>query len=90
MEKRIEKAAPSRNSLRRNFDWCLSPSLIVVLGFQNLAPTVETVWADVVTQVHFTGGRLDRSRWCLKGGVRIVHATLRRGFLVLLNSHDCS
>jgi hypothetical protein len=54
----------------------LTLSLLVVLGFQNLAPTVETVWTDMVTKVDFTRCGLNRGCWCFEGGVRIVHATL--------------
>jgi hypothetical protein len=73
-----------------HFCLVLTPSLFVVLGFQNLAPTVKTVRADMVTQVDFAGGWFHCGCRRLKGGVRIVHTAFRRGFLVLLNSHDCS
>src|SRR5690606_6927180 len=62
--------------------------LLVVLGLENLAAAVETVGADVVTQVQFARGRLDgrgRVDQCI---VRTMHAALRRTFLVLLNGHD--
>ena len=38
--------------------------LLVVLGLEDFTTTVETVRADVVTQVRFTGGWLD----CQFGG----------------------
>src|SRR5690606_5895521 len=62
--------------------------LLVVLGLEDLATTVETVGADVVTQVQFAGSRLN---CCGRGGqsvVRTVHAALGRTLLVLLNGHD--
>src|SRR5471032_568629 len=44
----------------------------------------------MVTQVGFTGGRLDTQLWCNQEIVRTVHTALRRGLLVLLNGHDDS
>ena len=41
----------------------------VCLGFENLAPTIETVGADVVPQMQLTGGGLDGGT---RGGERIV------------------
>jgi hypothetical protein len=58
------------------------------LGFQHLATTVKTIRADVMTQMHFTGRRLKRSRRCGQKVVRTVHTTLGGGFFILLNSHD--
>jgi hypothetical protein len=60
---------------------------LLALGLQDLLATVETVRGDVVTQMRFTSGRLDGQR---RGGQEIVsamHATLGRGFFVLLNGH---
>ena len=65
-------------------------SLLVVLGLENLAPTVEAVRADVVTQVRFASRRLDSQRRRDQKVVGAMHAALRRGFFVLLNSHDNS
>ena len=62
--------------------------LLVVLGLQDFTATVETVRADVVTQVGFAGGRLDCQVRCGQEIVRTVHAALRRGLLILLNCHD--
>lgn len=62
--------------------------LRVSLGLQHLATTVETGGADVVTQVHFTGGGLNGGTWSGQRVVRTVHATLGRRFFVLLNGHD--
>src|SRR3990167_433439 len=63
----------------------------VTLGFglvlQYLAATVETVGADVVTQVHFTGGRLNGNAGHVQRVVRAVHAALGRGLFVLLDGH---
>jgi hypothetical protein len=64
--------------------------LLVVFGLQDLATTVETVRADVVTQVRFAGGWLDCQVWCNQEVVRTVHTALRWGFFILLNSHDNS
>ncbi|NYE59384.1 hypothetical protein FHW58_000536 [Duganella sp. 1224] len=61
--------------------------LLVVLGFQDFATTVEAVRADVVTQVGFTGGWLDRQLRSNQEIVRTVHTALRWGFFVLLNCH---
>jgi len=44
----------------------------------------------MVTQVGFTGRRLDAQLWCNQEIVRTVHTALRRGLLVLLNGHDDS
>jgi hypothetical protein len=39
-------------------------------------------------QMNLAGRRLDSQRRAGQGIVRTMHATLGRGFLVLLNSHD--
>jgi hypothetical protein len=64
--------------------------LLVVLGLQHFATTVEAVRADVVTQVGFTGGWLDCQLRSNQEIVRTVHTALRWGLLVLLNCHDDS
>jgi hypothetical protein len=64
--------------------------LLVVLGLQDFATTVEAVRADVVTQVGFTGGWLDCQVWGNQEIVRTVHTALRWGLLILLNCHDDS
>ena len=61
---------------------------VISLGIQNLAATVKTVRADVMTQVHFTGRRLNRGGRRGQKVVSTVHATLGGGFLVLLNGHS--
>ncbi len=85
----IKSGAKSYDSLRR-----VQPGtklgLFVVLGLQDLATTVKTVRADVMTTMRFAGGRLNCDRWRHQEVVRTMHATLGRGFLVLLNSHDNS
>jgi hypothetical protein len=58
------------------------------LGLEHLAPTVETVGADVVAQMGFTRGRLDGQTGRAQRIVGTVHATLGRRLLVLLNGHD--
>jgi hypothetical protein len=64
--------------------------LLVVFGLQDFATTVETVRADVVTQVRFTGRWLDAQLRSNQEIVRTVHAALRWGLLILLNCHDDS
>jgi hypothetical protein len=64
--------------------------LLVVLGLQDFATTVEAVRADVVAQVGFTGGWLDCQVWGNQEIVRTVHTALRWGLLILLNCHDDS
>ena len=65
-------------------------ALSVCLGLENLATTIKACWADVMAQMRFTGGRLDRGARGAQGIVSAVHATLGWGLLVLLNSHDYS
>src|SRR4051794_17799481 len=48
--------------------------LLVVLGLDHFATTVETVRADVVTQVGLAGGRLDGQVRRNQEIVRTVHA----------------
>jgi hypothetical protein len=64
--------------------------LLVVFGLEHFTATIETVRADVVTEVRLTGGWLDTQLWCNQEIVRTVHAALRRGLLILLNCHDNS
>jgi hypothetical protein len=56
-------------------------------GLDDFASAVETGGADVVAQVHFTSGGLERNTGYDQGIVRAVHAALRRGFFVLLDCH---
>src|SRR6185369_11819504 len=56
----------------------------VGLGLEHLAPTVETVGADVMAQMRLTGGRLDCRARVGEGVVRTMHAALGRRLLVLL------
>lgn len=60
------------------------------LGLDDLAPAVKTVWADVMTQMHFTRGRFDRNWRLLKMLVRAMHAAFGRRFLVLLDGHGAT
>ena len=62
--------------------------LFVVLGLEDLAATIKAVRADMVTQMGFARGRLDGNRCRREEIVRTMHTALRRGFLVLSNSHD--
>jgi hypothetical protein len=85
-----EKAAPRQQSTLHRFHDTNKRRLLVVLGLEDFTATVETVRADVVTQVRFTGRRLDREVRGDEEIVRAVHAALGRGLLVLLNCHDDS
>jgi hypothetical protein len=60
----------------------------VSLGLENLAATVKTGCADVVTQVDFACGGFHGRTWRHQSIVRTVHATLGRRFFVLLNGHE--
>jgi hypothetical protein len=62
--------------------------LLVVFGLQHFAATVETVRADVVTQVSLTSRWLNSQRRRSQKVVCTMHTALRRGLFVLLNSHD--
>lgn len=62
--------------------------LVLLLGLDHLAPAVETIGADVVPTVHFTGGGLDGERSVLERIVGTTHAALRGGGTGLLNCHD--
>jgi hypothetical protein len=64
--------------------------LLVVLGLEYFTATIETVRADVVTQVRFTSRWLDTQLRRNQEIVRTVHAALRWGLLILLNCHDNS
>jgi hypothetical protein len=61
--------------------------LSVSLGLEHLAPTVETVGADVVPQVRFAGVRLDGDTRFIQGVVSTVHTALGGRLLVLLDGH---
>jgi len=65
-----------------------SDELFVVLGLHDLAATIKTVRADVVTQMHLTRGRLDSGGRRGQKLVRAVHTPLRRCLFVLLNCHN--
>jgi hypothetical protein len=51
---------------------------------------VVPVGANVMAQMHFTGGGFHSQGRVGQKIVGTVHATLGRGFFVLLNSHDYS
>jgi hypothetical protein len=85
-----EKAAPRQQSTLHRFHDTTKRRLLVVLGLEDFTATVETVRADVVTQVRFTSGRLDSQVRGDEEIVRTVHAALGRGLLILLNCHDDS
>jgi hypothetical protein len=67
-----------RELLGSGFRFCL----------QHLASTVKTGRTDVMTQVNFTRGGLNRNAWNNQSIVRTVHTALGRGFFVLLDSHN--
>lgn len=53
----------------------------------HFATTVEAVRRHMVTQVGFTGDRIDRKGLGLQSVMRTTHATSRRCFTALLNCH---
>src|SRR5690606_20792271 len=57
------------------------------LGRDHLLAAVETVSSDVVTQMHFTGGRIGGQLLCAQGVVRTTHAAAGRGNTGFLHSH---
>ena len=61
--------------------------LLVVLGLQDLATAIKPIRADMVTQMRLARGRLDGQRRRCQKVMRPMHAALRRGFFVLLDSH---
>lgn len=91
--------ARQRSALDRALGFSIKPAVVILprplrrrsgrvgLGLQDLAAAVEAIGADVVTQMHFTSGGLDRGARVYQGIVRTVHATLGRRLLVLLNGH---
>ena len=80
--------AASRATPRAGCDRSQPPGRSGVgLGLQNLAATIEAGRADVVAQVHFARGGLDRRARGRQRIVRTVHAALGGRLLVLLDSH---
>jgi hypothetical protein len=57
-------------------------------GFQHFATTVKTVGADVMTQMHFASSGFNCDAGNGQSIVRTVHTALRRGFFILLDSHN--
>ena len=66
-----------------------SPDL-VFLGLDDLLAAVVARRRDVVAQVRFARGGLDRGRRLAEVIVRAMHPALRRGLLVLLDGHGNS
>src|SRR5258706_10185889 len=60
---------------------------LFALGLQDLLAAIVAARADVVTQMYFAGGRLDRERRIAQKIVGAVHTALRGGLLVLLDCH---
>src|SRR5687767_13542374 len=67
---------------------CTKSGLLLALGLEDLLAPVISVGADVMPQVHFAGGRLERQRRIGQRIVRAVHAALRGRLPVLLYCHD--
>jgi hypothetical protein len=59
----------------------------LALGLEHLLAAINAIRRDMVAQMHFAGRRLDGQRRIGQEVVSAMHATLGRGFLVLLNSH---
>jgi hypothetical protein len=59
----------------------------IALAFDDLLAAVIPARADVMAQVDFAGGRLDRERRIRQKIVRAMHPALGRGLLVLLDCH---
>jgi hypothetical protein len=90
-DKKKKRRHVSIHCVRRPGPWPRQKRrLLVVFRLQDLATTVKAVRADVVTQVRFAGRRFDGQVRRNQEIVRTVHAALRWGLLVLLNSHDDS
>ena len=64
-----------------------NPEELFAGAFDDLLAPIKTRWADVVTQMDLARRRLDGQGHAAQGIVRTMHATLGRGFLVLLHSH---
>jgi hypothetical protein len=61
---------------------------LFALGLDDLLAAIETVRADMVTQVQFAGCRFHCQRRIGQEIMRPVHAALGRRFLVLLDCHE--
>jgi len=85
--KRRYEWAVSNLPIRRTSQRGLAINSGVSLGFEHLAAPVKPSRADVMAQMHFTGGGLNRDARGHQGIVRAVHAALGRRLLVLLNGH---
>lgn len=96
MEHRIaydekEGAVPRQNTTQHRPH--LTPQkqrLLVVLGLENFATTIEAVRADMVTQMCFASGWLNTQLRRDQKIVRTVHTALGGGLLILLDCHDDS
>jgi hypothetical protein len=62
--------------------------LLVSALIDHLTTTVNAFWRNVVTQMHFTCGFLNRQGAGGKRVVRTAHVTGGTGFFVLLNCHN--
>ncbi len=60
---------------------------LLALALQHFLATIKPRGRDMVAQMGLTRGRLDRQRRIGQEVVSAMHATLGRGFFVLLNGH---
>src|SRR5882672_11478261 len=67
--------------------WLGAGPLLVFLALDDFFAAVIPIGAYMMAAVHLAGGRLDRRRRVGKEIVRAMHATPRRGLLVLLDCH---
>jgi hypothetical protein len=61
--------------------------ILFAFNFDYFFPTVKTARANVMTQMIFAGGRLNRCRRVSQEIMRAMHATLGWGFFILLDCH---
>lgn len=61
---------------------------LLALGFDHPFTAIIAAGADVVTQMRFAGGGFNRQCRRSQKIVGAMHTTLRRGFFVLLDSHN--
>jgi hypothetical protein len=66
---------------------CPSNRRLFALSLQYFFPTVKTVRGNMVAQVRFTRSGLNSQRWADQEVMGAMHATLGRGFFVLLYGH---
>jgi hypothetical protein len=72
---------------RRAANYLPNRQKLLARALCNFLATVVTGGAYMMTQMHFTGRRLNSQRRIGQKIVRTMHAALGRGFFVLLNGH---